>query len=94
MIDYDQKFNPDSFLSPDLSYAPVYIWVWNDICTRALIDEQLDEMQRLGIRAFYILPEPKEFRPDSMPTRLEPFAKGLLLVYKCRVGLWLVLLNT
>ena len=36
------------------------------------LDEQLAEMQRLGIRAFYILPEPKNFRPDSMPTNLSP----------------------
>ncbi len=68
----NQSFDFDSFASPDVSFAPVYIWVWNDVCTRELIDEQLDEMQRLGIRAFYILPEPKEFRPDSMPTRLAP----------------------
>lgn len=72
MKNNNQPFDSDSFLSPDVSCAPVYIWVWNDACTRELIDEQLDEMQRLGIRAFYILPEPKEFRPDSMPTRLAP----------------------
>ena len=66
------NFDMNSFISPDVSYAPVYIWVWNDICTREIIDTQLAEMQRLGIRAFYILPEPKEFRPNSMPTNLEP----------------------
>ncbi len=65
-------FDLSSFISPDVSYAPVYIWVWNDICTGEIIDEQLAEMLRLGIRAFYILPEPKEFRPDSMPTNLSP----------------------
>ncbi len=68
----NDKFDLSSFVSPDVSYAPVYIWVWNDICTREIIDEQLAEMQRLGIRAFYILPEPKKFRPDSMPTNLKP----------------------
>ena len=71
-MDNNDKFNLNSFISPDVSYAPVYIWVWNDICTREIIDEQLAEMQRLGIRAFYILPEPKDFRPDSMPTNLSP----------------------
>ena len=71
-MDNNEKFNLNSFISPDVSYAPVYIWVWNDICTREIIDEQLKEMQRLGIRAFYILPEPKDFRPDSMPTNLSP----------------------
>ena len=68
----NDKFNINSFNSPDVSYAPVYIWAWNDICTRELIDDGLLEMQRLGIRAFYILPEPKHFRPDSMPTSLQP----------------------
>lgn len=68
----NDSFDFDNFLSPDVSYAPMYIWVWNDICTREIIDEQLAEMQRLGIRAFYILPEPKGFRPDSMPTNLSP----------------------
>ena len=68
----NDKFRIKSFIDPDGSYAPVYIWVWNDICNSEIIDIQLAEMQRLGIRAFYILPEPKSFRPDSMPTNLEP----------------------
>lgn len=68
----NDKFDIDSFSQPDASFSPVYVWVWNDICTRDIIDEQLSEMQKLGIRAFYILPEPKEFRPDSMPTKLKP----------------------
>ena len=66
------KFDINSFISPDVSHAPVYVWVWNDICTYEIIDTQLAEMQNLGIRAFYILPEPKNFRPDSMPTNLTP----------------------
>ncbi len=66
------KFDINSFISPDGSHSPVYIWVWNDVCTCEIIDVQLTEMQNLGIRAFYILPEPKEFRPDSMPTNLTP----------------------
>ncbi|MBE6821472.1 MAG: hypothetical protein E7516_10555 [Ruminococcaceae bacterium] len=68
----NDKFDLSCFISPDVSYTPVYIWVWNHICTREIIDVQLAEMQKLGIRAFYILPEPKEFRPDSMPTSLTP----------------------
>ena len=65
-------FNMNSFLTPDVSCAPVYVWVWNDVCTKEIIDNQLNEMQNLGIRAFYILPEPKDFRPGSMPTNLTP----------------------
>ncbi len=66
------EFDINNFISPAVAFAPVYIWVWNDVCTREIIDTQLAEMQNLGIRAFYILPEPKEFRPDSMPTKLDP----------------------
>ncbi len=72
MMHHSLKFDKDRFFSPDIADAPVYIWVWNDLCTRERIDTQLSEMQRLGIRAFYILPEPKEFRPHSMPTHLAP----------------------
>ena len=68
----DNYFNKDSFFEPDVSFAPVYVWVWNDECSREIIDAQLDEMQSLGIRAFYILAEPAEFRPESMPTNLKP----------------------
>ncbi len=68
----NDNFDIKSFISPDVSYAPVYVWVWNDICTRDIIDAQLKEMKELGIRAFYILPEPKNFRPDTMPTNLTP----------------------
>ena len=69
---YDDNFDIDSFISPDVCHAPIYVWVWNDICSYRIIDEQLDEMKNLGIRAFYILPEPKNFRPDTMPTNLVP----------------------
>ncbi|MBQ8227515.1 MAG: hypothetical protein IJZ88_00730 [Clostridia bacterium] len=68
----NDNFDINSFSLPDVSFAPVYVWVWNDICNCDIIDRQLDEMKDLGIRAFYILPEPKEFRPDNMPTNLTP----------------------
>ncbi|MBQ8782360.1 MAG: beta galactosidase jelly roll domain-containing protein [Clostridia bacterium] len=68
----NNKFDISSFISPGGSYSPVYVWVWNDVCTQELIDSQLAEMQKLGIRAFYILPEPKNFRPGNMPTSLTP----------------------
>ena len=67
-----EKFDINDFVTPDASYSPVYVWVWNDICSCHIIDQQLAEMQKLGIRGFYILPEPKSFRPDNMPTNLEP----------------------
>lgn len=65
-------FSPEAFSSPDKAYAPIYAWVWNGPLTEEKITAQIDEMQRLGIRAFYIIAEPQTFRPGSMPTRLDP----------------------
>jgi len=66
------KFDVQAFQFPGISCAPIYAWVWNTACTVEIIDEQLAEMQRLGIKAFYILPEPKEFRPHTIPTNMSP----------------------
>lgn len=68
----NNSFDINSFISPDCLYAPKYVWVWNDVCTKEIIDSNLNEMLSLGIRSFYILPEPTGFRPDSMPTFLSP----------------------
>lgn len=68
----DKKFSSESFISPEKSYSPFYSWVWNAPVTKDETDRQLDEFVRLGIKAFYIIPEPKTFRPTSMPTMLEP----------------------
>ena len=68
----DAKFDLQAFVCPDVAHAPVYGWIWNTVCSRQIIDEQLAEMQRLGIRAFYIIPEPKEFRPHNMATDMAP----------------------
>ena len=66
------KFDLRAFACPDTVHAPIYGWVWNTVCTEEVIDTQLAEMQRLGIRAFYIIPEPKEFRPHNMATDMAP----------------------
>lgn len=68
----NSRFDMQAFQFPGIRYAPVYAWVWNSACTVEIIDEQLAEMARLGIRAFYIIPEPKEFRPHTLPTDLSP----------------------
>lgn len=68
----EDAFQKESFLSPTVQYAPMYVWMWNGRVSHDETDRQLEEMHRLGIRAMYILPEPKSFRPNSMPTMLEP----------------------
>jgi len=60
------------FAAPSADYSPSYSWVWNDVITEEEIVRQLDSMLERGIRSIYILAEPKEFRPTTMPTQLEP----------------------
>ena len=68
----EKRFDPAAFENPSAFASPVYSWVWNSPISEELIMEQLDEMQEEGIRAFYIIPEPKEFRPATMRTTMEP----------------------
>ena len=69
-MDNNDKFNLNSFISPDVSYSPVYIWVWNDICTREIIDEQLEEMQRLDSLSMDPGPPPDLFPFKSLRIEL------------------------
>ncbi len=66
------QFSKEDFAAPGDAYVPVYTWTWNAPVTKEETDKQLLEMQRLGIKCVYALPEPKSFRPISMPTQMEP----------------------
>ena len=68
----ENGFSVAAFQAPGKEYAPIYSWVWNGPLTEEKIDAQIGEMRRLGIRAFYIIPEPQSFRPAIMPTRMDP----------------------
>lgn len=72
MVKQEHYFSAKDFQSPDQSYAPIYAWVWNGELSEDGIDARLSEMNRLGIRAFYIIPEPQTFRPTIMPSHLDP----------------------
>ncbi|MBQ6809432.1 MAG: hypothetical protein IJP09_01830 [Clostridia bacterium] len=65
-------FESERFARPDNCFYPVFSWIWNDVLTENEIKKQIDEMYDGGIRCFYIIPEPKSFRPNSMVTNLEP----------------------
>ena len=67
MKDPKTSFDLQLFHSPPLEHAPIYSWVWNSLCTREIIDEELSEMQRLGIQAFYIIPEPSSTGRYALP---------------------------
>lgn len=68
----DTEFSAADFKSPSETYHPVYAWFWNGPITDEESEKQLLEMQRLGIRALYIVCEPKDFRPNGIPTLTDP----------------------
>ncbi|MBR2950970.1 MAG: hypothetical protein IKC46_14130 [Lachnospiraceae bacterium] len=65
-------FTPEAFRMPDKENNVVYAWFWNSPVTKELIDRQLEEASAAGIGGMYIAPLPKDFRPDTMRTFLDP----------------------
>jgi len=61
-----------NFKNIPASAHPAYTWLWNSRVTREGIRRQIDEMYDAGIRAFYVLGEPENFRPHIRRTHLAP----------------------
>lgn len=55
-----------------LDYYPVYAWLWNTTITKEQIKSEIDEMAAMGIRGFYCIGEPENFRPGRRNTHLSP----------------------
>ena len=53
-------------------FHPAYTWLWNTTITKEGIRSQLQEMHDSGIRAFYVIGEPENFRPKTRRTHLSP----------------------
>ncbi len=65
-------FCADMFTAPPTALYPAYSWGWNGPLTKEEIRRQLDECHSKNIKVIYILPEPKNFRPHTSPTYMEP----------------------
>lgn len=61
-----------NFINIPVQYHPAYTWLWNTTATKEEIEAQIDEMYDAGIRAFYVLGEPENFRPTIRRTHLKP----------------------
>ena len=74
MLNYTEKkdFSPVDFSTPSSAYSPVYSWIWNSPMTTETVEKEIDEMAEQGMRAFYIIPEPPEFRNGYMETKMSP----------------------
>ncbi|OIN99031.1 hypothetical protein COY52_10030 [Candidatus Desantisbacteria bacterium CG_4_10_14_0_8_um_filter_48_22] len=75
------------FTRPDSFYWPGYIWFWNDRLSVRALSSQLRDMNRHKAKSVWPLPTPRDFRPDSMPTSLDPdyLSKEYLKRYKYAV---------
>lgn len=66
------RFQVSAFRRPDSFYWPGHMWIWNDRLDLTELRRQLADMAAHGALSPMPLPEPKEFRPTTMPTRMEP----------------------
>ena len=66
------RFQLSAFRRPDSFHWPGHMWIWNDRLDVTELKKQLADMRAHGALSPMPLPEPKEFRPTNMPTRLEP----------------------
>ncbi len=66
-----KEFNASDLLNPPSPHWPGYFWVLNDRIDETKLIKQLRDMREHGARSVCLLPEPPEFRPDSLATRLD-----------------------
>ena len=69
---HESRFSMAAFQNADTPFQPAYAWIWNDQIESAELRRRLDGLRRAGIRTVYVLPEPKNFRPERIRTFLEP----------------------
>ena len=71
-INAGAKFDQKLLKNPPLECEVTYSWNWNEPITKEGIDERLEGFLKAGIKSLYILPFPKDFRPDTLRTFMAP----------------------
>ena len=67
-----KEFDRDIFKNPPNEFAVSYSWNWNAPISKEGIIERLDGFAEAGIKCLYILPLPKDFRPERLRTFMDP----------------------
>ncbi|MBO5316171.1 MAG: hypothetical protein J6B48_07075 [Clostridia bacterium] len=67
-----EQFDINKLKNPPLDCTVTYSWLWNVPVTRELIDKSIEEAKAAGVRSLYMISMPKDFRPETMRTYLEP----------------------
>ena len=66
------QFSQNDLKKPPRDCNVTYSWTWNSHITKEGIDKRLTCISEAGVKSLYILPLPKEFRPNTLRTNLEP----------------------
>jgi len=67
-----EQFEINKLKKPPLECQVAYSWLWNVPVSRELVDKSLEEIVKAGVKSLYIIPLPKDFRPETMRTFLSP----------------------
>ena len=67
-----EHFDAALLKNPPLDCTVTYSWLWNVPVTKELIDKSIAEAKAAGVRSLYMISMPKDFRPETMRTFLEP----------------------
>ena len=67
-----REFSLSEFKNPRNEYDVTYMWLWNVPVSRELVDAELLAYKKAGINSLYIVPLPKDFRPNTIRTFLKP----------------------
>jgi len=80
----DTKIDRHKLQNPEAMCWPAYFYCWNDVLSEESIAQQIQDMAAMGAKSVCQLPEPKEFRPETMQTWLEPdyLSPGYMAMYK------------
>lgn len=68
----ETRFNAECLNIPPTEFFPTYNWSWSTPVTKEGIKDRIDQMCEKNIKLFYILPIPKDFRPTTNPSDMEP----------------------
>ena len=80
---YNAEFKKADFKEPGRGYWPTYSWSWADNVNKDEIAKQIDEFCESEIKSVYVLPQPREFRPNN-GTQLDGYMQEEYLdYYRC-----------
>jgi len=71
MIDKMNNFSTKELINPPAYFWPGYFWVINDKIDEKKMLRQLRDMVDHGAKSVCLLPEPPEFRPETLATQMD-----------------------